>query len=222
MRRAILFSAACVLATSGALSGSAIFGVCGTGFTDGTCATLAADGAADGNFTLTTGVEIAGPDAFVTSESGFPIGSGNWMADSALGKWIGPESPEVNDTPGAYTYQETFDLTGYNLASVVLTGAFGADNSATVALNGSGTLATSSGFTSLTGFTISTGFVAGLNTITFVVTNDAGGTGNPTGLMVNLSGTGTLNAVPEPASWVFVGLGFAAFGFLSFRRRLLA
>jgi hypothetical protein len=144
------------------------------------------------------------------------------MADSALGKWIGPESPEVNDAPGVYTYQETFDLTRYNLASVVLTGAFAADNSATVTLNGSGTLATSSGFTSLTGFTISTGFVAGLNTIAFVVTNDAGATGNPTGLIVNLSGTGTLNAVPEPASWVFVGLGFAAFGFLSFRRRLLA
>jgi hypothetical protein len=218
MRRTILLLSACVTVASGSLSASVIFGVCGSGFTNGSCGTLAADGATDGNFTLSTAVEIAGPGALVVSQTGFPIGSHNWIADSALGKWIGPHSPEVNDAPGAYTYTETFDLTGYNLATVVLTGAFASDNSAVVTLNGSGTLATSAGFTSLTGFTISTGFVAGLNTIAFVVTNAAGTTGNPTGLIVDLSGAGTQIA-PEPAPMAFVGLGLAAFGFLSLRRR---
>jgi hypothetical protein len=217
MRSTILFVTACALMTSGAVSATVIYGVCGTGFTNGSCGTLAADGATDGNFTLTTAVETAGPAAFVVSETGFPIGSHNWMADSALGKWIGPHSPEVNDAPGTYTYTETFDLTAYILSSVVLTGGFASDNSATIKLNGAGSFPTSAGFTSLTSFTINSGFVAGINTLTFIVTNGPGTTGNPTGLIVNLSGAGTQIA-PEPASLAFVGFGLAVFGLLSRRR----
>jgi hypothetical protein len=217
MRRIILLIGACLTMTSGALFATTILGVCGTGFTNGSCGTLAADGATDGNFILTTAAEAAGPSALVVSQTGFPIGSHNWMADSSLGKWIGPHSPEANDAPGTYTYTETFDLSAYILSTVVLTGGFASDNSAVVSLNGSGTLATSPGFTSLTSFTISTGFVAGLNTIQFVVTNASGTTNNPTGLIVNLSGAGTQIA-PEPASLAFVGFGLATFGFLSQRR----
>jgi len=67
-------------------------------------------------------------------------------------------------------------------------------------------------FGAWTPFTIASGFIAGVNTLHFVVNNDAG----PTGIRVEL--TGTADPSPEPASLFLLGAGLVAFGI--FRRRL--
>jgi uncharacterized protein (TIGR03437 family) len=97
-------------------------------------------------------------------------------------------------------YRETFDLTGFDLSTVVLSGSFAIDDqSGSISLNGVTAGPTSKSFSSLTPFTLSSGFVQGKNTIDFLVTNGpTGGIYNPTGLIVELSGTGTLAATGPP------------------------
>jgi hypothetical protein len=205
------------LIAAGTVSADSIFGVCGTGFIDGTCATQAAPGAVDGNWALTSSVEsIVGTDAFITQSGQFPIGP--WLADTSTGLWVGPQAGgnETTDAPGLYIYTESFDLSNYNLGSVVLTGAFAADDSAEIFLNGVDTGIGTSTFSSLTALNITSGFLQGLNTLAIDVTNGPGATGNPSGLFVELSGTGTV--LPEPASFAFMGAGLAVLGF--FGRRL--
>lgn len=55
----------------------------------------------------------------------------------------------------------------------------------------------------------------GDNTVTFVVENGSGLTGNPTGLRV----AGLLSAVPEPGTWMLMILGLGAVGFAMRRRQ---
>jgi hypothetical protein len=220
MRKIIVCGFLTVLAT-GVLSASAIIGVCGTGFTDGTCGTQAALGAIDGNWSLSTSAEsIIGSDAFITETGQFPFPF--WMANTSTGQWIGPQAQgnETNDAPGLYIYSESFDLTGFNLATVVLSGQIAADDSAEVFLNGVDTGMGASTFSSLSALNITSGFNQGLNTITIDVTNGPNLAGNPSGLFVELAGTGTLGVTtPEPASFAFMGLGLAALGILGRRLR---
>ena len=76
---------------------------------------------------------------------------------------------------------------------MALSGFFATDNSGYMQLNGVTVGPTSSSFTSLTAFSLTSGFVPGINTLDFVVTNGpTGGAANPTGLFVELTGTGTL------------------------------
>jgi hypothetical protein len=220
MRKIIVCGFLTVLAT-GVLSASAILGVCGTGFTDGTCSTQAGLGSIDGNWSLSSSAEsIIGTDAFVTDTSQFPFPI--WLPDTSTGQWIGPQDRgvEANDAPGLYTYTESFDLTGFNLTTVILSGQFAVDNSAELFLNGVDTGIGASSFTTLASISLTSGFNQGLNVLTFVVTNGPGPTGNPTGLFVELSGTGTQGVTtPEPASFAFMGLGLAALGILGRRLR---
>ena len=216
MRKTIIYSFLTVIA-AGTASADSIFGVCGTGFTDGTCGTQAGLGTVDGNWSLSTSVEsIIGNDAFITQTGQFPFGP--WLFDTSTYQWIGPQAGgnETNDAPGLYVYTETFDVTNYYLASVVLSGQFAADDGAEIFLNGVDTGIGTSTFQTLTAFSLTSGFVQGLNTLTIDVTNGPALTGNPSGLVVELSGTGTV--LPEPASFAFMGLGLAALGF--FGRRL--
>jgi hypothetical protein len=122
-----------------------------------------------------------GPSAYVVF--------GPWPGDGPKSKWIGPRSDELNgNAQGTYTYRTTFDLTGFNPATAVLTGQFAADNSAIIMLNGVAVGISGSGYSTFTPFAISSRFVAGVNTLDFVVTNNQP-TPNPTGLRVEVSGT---------------------------------
>lgn len=132
-----------------------------------------------------------------------------WISLSSTG------SPGSNTT----TYRLTFDLTGFNPVTASISGSWGADNIATMLLNGAPTgnvLSNPSNFSSLTAFSILAGFNGGINTLDFVVTDQ----GAPTALRVdNLSGRAQAitGAIPEPSTWAMMLLGFGAIG-LGFRK----
>lgn len=148
----------------------------------------------------------------------FPIPP--WLPDDFTSAWIGPDNDQSLDGPASpanYDYRTTFDLTGFIPASALLTGRWSADDAGVnILINGVSTGITAVNFTSWTTFAITTGFVAGVNTLDFIVRNQAGPQ-TPTGLRVEISGTGTL-ATPEPASLVLMGAGLAALTAL--RRRV--
>jgi hypothetical protein len=152
-----------------------------------------AGGSVDPHYKLIQSADttFTGPDAIVTSQ----IAEGYWVAQSATSKWIAASANQSYpgatpcDATGVYVYRTTFNLTGYDLATVKLKGAWGADNMGTaIRLNGVTTGLTAGGYAPLTDFKIETGFVAGLNTLDFEDTD----LGCPNGLRVELSGTAAL------------------------------
>ena len=171
---------------------------------------LAPVGSVDGNFTLiscpsaacaSNGSGAYNPYVTLTGQYPFPT----WLANTGTAQWIGPArgGNEMSvDSPGQYVYRQTFDLTGFNLSTVVLNGSFAIDDQlGYIQLNGATVGPSSTSFSTLTPFTISSGFVQGENTIDFYVSNGpTGGIYNPTGLIAELSGAGVLAATgPPPA-----------------------
>ena len=141
----------------------------------------------DLHYTLVSSADPAfpGPNAIVAS----PIPVGYWVDNSTLSQWIAPTAPQGlrNGTPhpdGEYVFRQSFNLTGLNPAAVTVSGAWAADNTATLLLNGAATGNSVGGFSVLEPFLISTGFAPGINTLDFVVLNLPGEVINPLGLRV--------------------------------------
>ncbi|MGA3203321.1 MAG: PEP-CTERM sorting domain-containing protein [Bryobacteraceae bacterium] len=224
MSKTNLVVAAALLTVSGLLSAGTIADVCGTGYSAGCGGLLGTTGTSqDGNWVLATGtaVETVPSSPFVTDNSTYPFGP--WVADTGSAEWISPKgtysSSGGGDAVGTFTYTETFSLAGYNLSTVDLTGEFANDNIGEIWLNGVDTGVGSTHLAFFTGFNLTSGFNSGVNTIEFVVTNTSATGANPSGLIVELTGTGSLNTVPEPASFAFIGLGLGALGLLGRRLR---
>lgn len=209
---------------------------------------LLAPGSSDPHYVLTlnalgpsTSTFVAGGASSVESgtqavPTGWPFTPGAWAID-ALAQWIGPTTDVVGiqgtvvDT--FYTYQTTFDLSGFDPSTVQLTGHWTADNYLTmVSLNGAPVYSAvgcgspgNFAFSSLTPFTISSGFQPGLNTLTFNVTNSTcfnmPPRTNPTGLLVDISGTGVPGggSIPEPGTLLFLVTGLSVTTGVYWRRR---
>jgi hypothetical protein len=171
--------------------------------------TVLADGATDPHYAITAAPspDSAGP-AYVVTQNGFPTSS-PWVPENTTSKWIAPHANEndqnggTSEPPGNYTYETTFDLTGYIPSTASITGQYSDDNTLVhVFLNGTDTGISSSSATDYTAFhsfAISSGFSAGVNTLDFVVENlpidNPDNAGNPSGLRVEM--TGTADRVPD-------------------------
>jgi PEP-CTERM motif len=211
MKRLSVFLTAAGLTLAGVAQGEVVnLNIFNTGV-DATTGISQPQGSTDSHYTV-----VSSPAGVVpvvqTSVEGFPIPP--WIGDSTTSAWIGPAGTAP---AGDYTYQTTFDLTGLDPATAILSGQWATDNAGVLVLNG-----VSTGFTSPFGvaegsysfevwhqFTINSGFVDGVNTLDFVVNNaDVAGL-NPTGLRVEISGTADV-ATPEPGTFGMFGLGSTA------------
>jgi hypothetical protein len=129
-------------------------------------------------------------------------------------------------TTNPNTFSLTFSLAGLNASTAQLSGFFAADNFASIFLNGhllaqDNQATDPANFQSLTAFSSGSGnFVAGLNTLSLVVTD----TGPPSaGLIRGLTGSADLlRGVPEPAAWTLMLVGFGALGAALRSRKALA
>ncbi|MBX9680286.1 MAG: Ig domain-containing protein [Gemmataceae bacterium] len=155
--------------------------------------------AADPHYTL-----ISAPSGYTGSvtkvmpNDAYPIGP--WIANNSTSAWISPASTDsqANAPVGDYVYRTTFSLDSFD-TNTVLRGIWSADNQGVdILLNGVSTgishfgNSTPSGivgYTWTSPFTLTQGFVTGLNTLDFVIRNDALATNdptfNPTGLRVD-------------------------------------
>src|SRR4030095_566365 len=117
---------------------------------------------------------------------------------------------------GDYVYRMNLDLTGYDPATVVLSGSWASDNSLRVVVNGVDTQVTQSGFAALAPFSVNRVFKTGVNQVDFVV-NNGDSTGGPTGLRIEglvaagaKGGTATAPSLTVSRSGQYVQISLAA------------
>ena len=139
---------------------------------------------------------------------------GAWVSNDADSRWISPQN-NVNDGPGDYIYRTTFTIPNdADLSTASVAGRWGTDNQGRdILINDTSTGQTNTAqFGSLTPFSITSGLTHGVNTMDFVL-NNAGTSGNPTGLRVDdIQGTYQLTVIPEPLTMLAVGLSVAGLG----------
>ena len=200
------------LASMGAQA-AAISGLHNTG------AGLAAD-AQDINYALSSSTTTVASNGYVTANGSFPL-AGNWLANDSTSSWLTPTDNQGDtydaSSNGIYTWSTTFNLAGFDATTASLTGRFAADNSAIAYLNGV-QIGTSGGFTSWSSFAASNNFNAGVNTLSFVVTNLAQNGGNPTGLRVEFLSS-NVTAVPEADTYAMMMAGLGLMGLIARRKK---
>lgn len=112
-----------------------------------------------------------------------------WVAHTTDSRWIAPQGQF--GPAGQYRYDLMFDLSAFDESTASLTGRWAADNSAQLLLNGVPAAIHSGGTGAFSFFdfiNLNSGFVAGLNTLSVVVTNlnnPTSGGQTPTGLHID-------------------------------------
>jgi hypothetical protein len=165
-------------------------------------------GSVDPHYTLSPNPDPGNsPNALV-----LPLSNG-WAPNDSTSAWIGPASSLVPNcypcsVQSLFGYRLSFSLAGLDPATASILGSWAADDSgATIFLNGinTGIFYGAPAYGALASFAITSGFVAGLNTLSFVVSNSGEG---PTGLLVRgLAGTADVLPVPIPAALWLLGSG---------------
>ena len=192
-------------------------------------------GGVDSNYSLIVNAQTPGnTSAYIAPDDTWPV-SGTyvrpWVANSTTSKWITPQLiPDtgypgyVSNTPGSYTYETTFNLTGFNPGTVSITGKWWTDNyRGSILLNGVSIYSPVAnepfGGQSYNTFTISSGFQAGVNTLDFVVQNELNyaGYGDPSGLRVEFTSSDA-TPVPLPPAVLLLGSGLLGLSFI--RRKI--
>ena len=200
---------AAVLAASSILSAHAasISGLVNTG--------SFASGSQDTNYVLN-----GSGFGYVSYDNSWPVNP--WIGNTAASKWITPTANQADSldpvSNGTYSWTLSFNLNGFNASTANFSGQFAADNAAVVKLNGT-VIGTSSGFTSYSSFAANSGFNAGANTLEFVLTNYAQGSGNPAGLRVEFLQS-NVAAVPEPETYAMLLAGLGLIGSIARRRTM--
>lgn len=144
-----------------------------------------------------------------------------YFPNNATSTWVW-QSADAQPRNVTRTFTTTFDLTGYDPSTVVISGAWGTDNQGLeIDLNGNNTGIPGllgvivANFDHLTTFSISTGFVSGINTLAFVIEDNGG---SNAAFRAELSATASL-ATPLPAALPLFASGLGALGLLGWRRR---
>jgi hypothetical protein len=155
-------------------------------------------GSVDPNYILVSSPDPSapGPQAYVYDTSSL-----SYVPDSPNAAWISsaPE-PSSSQAGGVYDYRTTVDLTNFDARTAILSGYLSTDNELrNILVNGVATginngATDTSQFASYTPYYITTGFHSGVNTLDFLVNNDAG----PTGLLNVMTMTARPLAPPSP------------------------
>lgn len=140
-------------------------------------------------------------------------------ANSATSQWIWVTAPNPT-SPESFTFRTTFDLSGYDLSTVNITGLWGADSAGGVIVVNETPIAGSglqaglvTNYTQPNAFLINPAFLLpGENNLFFTVFNEVSSQG---AFRLELTGTADLvpaGVVPEPGSIALMGLALAALG----------
>jgi hypothetical protein len=172
---------------------------------------------ADANYT------VDGHYAYITDNNSFPLN--HWFQNTGTSSWLTPSADQGESydpsSAGTYTWTMNFQIgAGYAANTASFSGHFGADNSAIAYLNGV-QIGSTNGFDALSfsSFSAASGlFAQGNNVFTVVVTNDAYGAGNPTGLRVEFDQS-NITAVPEPETYAMMLAGLGLLGVAARRRK---
>ena len=196
---------ALLVGMSSATMADPIVGLFATGVDGAGVALVGGDGVADSHYTIQSSTIVGVTTGVAAQTYKHPA----YLANTATFRWISHSS---NGSPGSgfTTFRTSFDLTGLDATTALISGQAASDNLGEILLNGVdvGNLGS---FTSLGSFSIATGFVSGINTLDFVVQD----LGAPLALLVaEISGTARADQgggdVPEPASVALLGLGLLA------------
>src|ERR1041385_6621192 len=146
-----------------------------------------ADGGIDPHYRLVVNADSSSTNAIVENSQAFPIVSGPWVTNAPNSKWIGPRfdtsaAAALAQGNGIYVYRTTFNLTGLDRSSVIITGEWAVDNAGlSIRVNGLTTgLVNTNGFSAFTPFAINplnATFIDGVNTLDFEVQNNDAATG---------------------------------------------
>ena len=207
---ALLYAIACSLALP--LKAAPILTLFNTGVSSnnrlGTPDILTPTGQPDEHYSITGGIAgILSPTVTGTTAYPFPP----WNPDTATSEWISPQALYLGflrDPAGTYTYRTTFDLTGYDARTVSISGQAVADNAITaIRINGFDINYSHATTTfAFSPFSIPNGhYLSGVNTLQFTVynSNNLGG-GNPSGLRVELTGTGAISDVRDDGQFTLL------------------
>ena len=112
------------------------------------------------------------PNAYVVASNALDFGYGGWMWNDASSTWIAaaPNDPHGN---GNMTATDTFTLSASDIAHIsVASGAFAADDTGTIYINGHELASAVNAWANWTSFTIPTAdLVVGTNTLSLVTSN---------------------------------------------------
>jgi hypothetical protein len=123
--------------------------------------------------------------ASATIQIGSSGAASYWTPPNTTSAWISPVGGQGNVPNGWYGYRTTFDLTGFDPASTLITGQVDGDDQVAMQLNSADAIGTNANYYASATFVINTGFISGINVLVFYVNN----TGGATGLRVAMTGT---------------------------------